>query len=81
MQPKSIVSRVRWKRKINTSSTNAEEAREFWNKLWENSVPYKEEAEWLKGVELELGNVNIQENEEITRENAKEDPILKSTRV
>ena len=60
---------------------NAEEAREFWNKLWDNPAPYKEEAEWLKGVELELGNVNIQENEEITRENAKEDAILKSTRV
>ena len=60
---------------------NAEEARELWNKLWDNLVPYKEEAEWLKGVELELGNVNIQENEEITRENAKEDAILKSTRV
>ena len=38
---------------------NAEEARELWNKLWDNLVPYKEEAEWLKGVELELGNVNI----------------------
>ena len=38
---------------------NAEEAKEFWRKLWDNTVPYKEDAEWLKDVELELENVNI----------------------
>ena len=25
---------------------NAEEAKEFWCKLWDNPVPYKEDAEW-----------------------------------
>ena len=36
--------------------------------MWDNLVPYKEDAEWLKEVELELENVNIQENVEITKE-------------
>ena len=47
---------------------NGEEAKEFWSKLWDNPVRYKEDAEWLKEVELELENVNIQENVEITKE-------------
>ena len=47
-----------------------EEAKEFWNKLWGNPVPYKMDTEWLKEVELELENVNIQENVEITKEDA-----------
>ena len=47
---------------------NAEEAKEFWSKLWGNRVPYKENAEWLKEVELKLENVNIQEKVEITME-------------
>ena len=38
---------------------NAEEVKEFWS---------KEDAEWLKEVEFELENVNIQENVEITKE-------------
>ena len=46
----------------------AEEAKEFWSKLWDNSVSCKEDAEWLKEVDLELKNVNIQENVEITKE-------------
>ena len=36
--------------------------------MWDNLVPYKEDAELLKEVELELENVNIQENVEITKE-------------
>ena len=47
---------------------NGEEAKEFWFKLWNNPVPYKEDAEWLKDVELELENVNIQKSVEITKE-------------
>ena len=31
-------------------------------------MPYKENTEWLKEVELEVENVNIQENVEITKE-------------
>ena len=45
-----------------------EEANEFWFKLWDNPVPCKEDAEWLKDVELELENVNIQESVDITKE-------------
>ena len=48
--------------------SNAEEAKKFWSKLWDNPVPYKEDAEWLKKVELKFENVNIQENVEITKE-------------
>ena len=48
--------------------SNAEEAKEFWSILWDNPVPYKEDAEWLKEVELELENVNIQEKVETTKE-------------
>ena len=33
-----------------------------------NPIPYKEDAEWLKEVELELENVSIQENVKITKE-------------
>ena len=51
--------------------SNAEEAKEFWSILWDNSVPYKEDAEWLKEVELELENVNIQEKVETTKEDVK----------
>ena len=47
---------------------SAEEAKKFWSKLWDNLVPYKDDAEWLKEVELEQENVNIQENVEITKE-------------
>ena len=46
---------------------NAEEAKEFWSKLWDNPVPCKEDTEWLKKVELELENINIKENVKITK--------------
>ena len=36
--------------------------------MWDNPVPYEEDAEWLKEVELEQENVNIQDNIEITKE-------------
>ena len=53
----------------NNNNNNNNNNKEFWNKLRENPVPYKEHAEWLQKVELELENVNIQENVEITKEN------------
>ena len=49
-------------------SLNAEETKEFWSKLLDSPVPYREDAEWLKEVELEVENDNIQENVEITKE-------------
>ena len=48
--------------------SNAEEANKFWSKVGDNPVPYKEDAEWLKEVELELENIKIQEYVEITKE-------------
>ena len=39
---------------------DGEEMKEFWSKLWDNSVSHKEGGEWLKKVELELERVNIQ---------------------
>ena len=48
--------------------SNPEEAKEFWSILWANPVPYKEDAEWLKEVELELENVNIQDKVETIKE-------------
>lgn len=69
MQPKSNISRITWKRKICSSSTQCREAKEFWSKLWDTPFSYREDAEWLKEIELELENVNIQENVEITKEN------------
>ena len=48
--------------------SNAEEAKEFWSILWDNPVPYKEDAEWLKEVEFKLENVNIQDKVETTKE-------------
>ena len=45
-----------------------EETKEFRTKFWDSPVLYKEDAEWLKEVELELENVNIQENVKITKE-------------
>ena len=48
--------------------TNAEEAKEFWSTLWDIPVLYKKDAEWMKEVELELENVDIQENVEITKD-------------
>ena len=48
--------------------SNAEEAKEFWSILWDNPVPYKDDAEWLKEVELELENVNVQDKVETTKE-------------
>ena len=49
-------------------ASNAEEAKEFWSILWDNPLPYKEDADWLREVELELENVNIQDKVEITKE-------------
>ena len=49
-------------------SLDAEETKEFWSKLLDSPVPYREDAEWLKEVELEVENDNIQENVEITKE-------------
>ena len=46
----------------------AEETNEFWSKFWDNLITYKEDGEWLKEVELELENVNIQKKVEITKE-------------
>ena len=36
--------------------------------MWDNPVPYKEDARWLKEVELKLENLNIQDKVEITEE-------------
>ena len=36
--------------------------------MWDNPVPYRKDVEWLKEVELEPENVNIQDNVEITKE-------------
>ena len=49
-------------------ASNAEEAKEFWSILWDNPLPYKEDADWLREVELELENVDIQDKEETTKE-------------
>ena len=35
--------------------------------MWDSPVLYKEDADWLKEADLELENVNIQENVEITK--------------
>ena len=44
------------------------EVKDFWSELWDSHVPHKEDADWLKKVELELENVDIQDNVEITKE-------------
>ena len=54
MQPKALFQELGGKERFTQVPTNAEEAKEFWSKLWDNSVPCKEDAEWLKEVELEL---------------------------
>ena len=36
--------------------------------MWCSPAPYKEDAEWLKEVELELETFNTQQNVEITQE-------------
>ena len=48
--------------------SNAEEAKEFWSILWANPVPYKQDVESLKEVELELEDANIQDKVETTKE-------------
>ena len=47
--------------------SNAEEAKEFWSIFQDNPVPYKEDAQWLKEVELKLENINIQDKVETTK--------------
>ena len=47
---------------------DAEEVKEFWSKLCDKPVPYKEDSERLKEVEVKLENGKIQENVEITKE-------------
>ena len=42
--------------------------RKFWSILWDNPVPYKKDAEWLKEFEQELENVNIQDKVDTTKE-------------
>ena len=36
--------------------------------MWDNPILYKEVVEWLNPIELELENVNVQYNAEITKE-------------
>ena len=48
--------------------SKAQERKEFQSILWGNPVPYKQDTEWLKEVELELENVNIQGKVERTKE-------------
>ena len=36
--------------------------------MWDNPILYKEVVEWLNPIELELENVNVQDNAEITKE-------------
>ena len=65
---KALYQQLGGKERSTQIPSNPEEAKKFWSKLWDNPVPYKEDAVWLKEVELELENVNIQENVEITKE-------------
>ena len=39
--------------------------------MWDNLLPYKKDAEWLKEVELELENVRIEENVEKNKEDVR----------
>ena len=66
---KSLYQELDGKERFTQAPLNAEHAKEFWIKLWDNPVPYKEDAEWLKEAELELENVNIQDKVEIAKEN------------
>ena len=36
--------------------------------MWDNPILYKKVVEWLNPIELELENVNVQYNAEITKE-------------
>lgn len=49
-------------------SSNTDKTKGFWSKLLDNPAPYREDAEWLKEAELELENVKIQGDVEITKE-------------
>ena len=68
---KVVIDYFQQKKKISAKSMqappNAEEVKEFWSKLWKNAVPYNDDVECLKEIELELKNVNIQENVETTK--------------
>ena len=68
MQPKVLYQELDGKVTPAQVPSNAEETKEFWSILWDNPVSYKEDAEYLKEVELELENVNIQEKVETTKE-------------
>ena len=82
---KALYQELRGKERSTQVPPNAEEAKKFWGKLRDNLLPYKKDAEWLKEVELELENVNIQENVEITKEDVtmqlRKMPKLEGTRV
>ena len=65
---KALYQELGGKERSTQVAPNAEEEKGFWSKLWDNPLPYKEDAEWLKEVELELENINIQKDGEIIKE-------------
>ena len=54
MQPKALYQELGGKERSVQVPSNSEEAKEFWSKLWDNPVQYKEDAGWLKEVKLAL---------------------------
>ena len=41
---------------------DAEQSREFWSEIWDKPLKHNENAEWLKTVERDIGDMGVQEN-------------------
>ena len=42
--------------------TDAEESRRFWSDIWDQAVTYRENTDWLRRAENELGELTVQDH-------------------
>ena len=41
---------------------DAEESRRFWSDIWDQAVMHRENTDWLRRVEIELGELTVQDD-------------------
>ena len=50
---------------------DAEESRKFWGEIWDKPVRHNENAEWLKTLEEDVVDIQVQENIQINQNKVK----------
>ena len=58
---KRLFERLENKETTNEVRHEAQESKQFWSDIWDNPAYHKEEAKWLKDIEIDLINVKRQD--------------------